>query len=64
MEKERISSKEIESVVPQLTLHDTFCKECERTGTIVKRPDHCIVCKSKNIEIKERKVDATGWSYI
>lgn len=60
MEKERI--KEIESIVPQIILHDTICRDCERTGTIVKRPDYCIVCKSKNIEIRERKVDATGWN--
>ncbi len=59
MKKERISSKEVENVVPQIILHDTICRDCGRTGTIVKRPDYCIVCKSKNIEIKERKVNST-----
>lgn len=56
--------EEKEIIVPYITLHDTNCLNCGRRGTIVKRPQYCIVCKSKNIEITERKVDATGWVLI
>jgi len=64
MEKEREKSNKIENVVALIILHDTVCLDCGKTGTVVKRPEYCIGCKGKNLEIKERKFDAIGWIQI